>query len=135
MKEYVYSTLDKDTSLNVSSKKTAFDPQIPITLPISLAEMCKHVEGCHSDNQTTFHSQFEVNSRTFHNNRALVSSLSMAQELQDGDITLATIGFTKENKLRNRFKNITTCNNCMHVYSNNRDNKFMSSKLMCVLCR
>ena len=65
VKEYVYSTLCKDTALNVSSKKTAFDPQIPTTLPISLAEMCKHVEGCHSDNKTAFHSQFEVNSRAF----------------------------------------------------------------------
>ena len=37
-----------------------FDPLIPVTLPVPLAEMSAYVESCHSDYNRAFHSQYEV---------------------------------------------------------------------------
>ena len=60
-KDELYSTACKDVH-TASYMEIPFDHQIQTTLPIVLSEMCKYVEGCHSDSNNAFLTQFEVNS-------------------------------------------------------------------------
>ena len=67
---YVYATVNKQKNKNKAEPvnclystahiETSFDPQIPTTLPVSLAELSDYVEGCHDDSNKAFYSQFEV---------------------------------------------------------------------------
>ena len=61
-KEDLYSLPSKKTSYinNLPCYEESFDHQIQTTLPVPLAEICTYVEGCHSENKSAFHSQFEV---------------------------------------------------------------------------
>ncbi|XP_019858695.1 PREDICTED: receptor-type tyrosine-protein phosphatase T-like [Amphimedon queenslandica] len=67
-----------------------FDPQIPLTLPISLEDLNTHVTSCHSNG---FESQYT--------------------SLKSGEEKPCTVGYSEENSPFNRFKNIT-------VYDDNR---------------
>ena len=68
---YVYATVNKKKKntdetetinclYSTAHVETSFDPQIPTTLPVSLAELSDYVECCHDDSNKAFYSQFEV---------------------------------------------------------------------------
>ena len=84
---YTNPTPVYSSEYEVLSNISKFDPKIPTTLPMPIENMGDHVAECHQQNNEGFKTQF--------------------QQIYDGSDKSTEIGFRKENRKLNRFKNIT----------------------------
>ncbi|XP_019851757.1 PREDICTED: receptor-type tyrosine-protein phosphatase epsilon-like [Amphimedon queenslandica] len=78
---------EPESHYDVPTSGPTIAPYIPVTLPIALEDLGTHVANCHTDNNTLFGEQYKA--------------------IYNGEDKSTVIGFSQENKVYNRFRNIT----------------------------